>query len=154
AGEQGGADRHVGDWVQELPHDGQDDAGVERRAAGAERLREDQVPGGGSGRRARQERAAAPLVTGFAGVRHPEAEGCRRVLNAKAAVFALCALCVPHISPARSTGRMRSHSGHVATRPLRGSVDVNATCERVRPTMWSDWMRSSEYGQRTDTSSV
>ena len=35
--------------------------------------------------------------------------------------------------PDNSTGRIRSHSGQTATRPFRGSVDVNATCERLTP---------------------
>ena len=35
--------------------------------------------------------------------------------------------------PDNSTGRIRSHSGQMATRPLRGSVDVNDTCDRRQP---------------------
>src|SRR3954447_20323279 len=78
AREQAGADRHVGDLVQELPDDGQDDAGGVRRAAGAERLREDQVPGGGSRRGTGEERPAASLLAGPSRLRDPETEGERR----------------------------------------------------------------------------
>src|SRR6185436_20525962 len=47
---QARADRYVGDVVQELPDDGQDDAGGSVGEGGARRLREDQVPGGIAGR--------------------------------------------------------------------------------------------------------
>ena len=52
---EAGADRHVGDVVQELPDDGQDDARERGRADSAGGLRQDQVPGGRSRRAARQD---------------------------------------------------------------------------------------------------
>jgi hypothetical protein len=63
-------------------------------------------------------------------------------------------LSAPYISDDNSTGRMRSHSGQTATRPLRGNVDVKATCDRVSPTIRIERIAWSQCGQRTATSSV
>ena len=73
AREQAGADRHVGDLVQELSDDGQDDAAECRRQGRARRLREDQVPGRTAGRRAGEERDAALRCRWPSRVRDPEA---------------------------------------------------------------------------------
>ena len=54
---QAGADRHVGDLVQELPRDGPDHARRSGRQRRAEQLREDQVPG----RRSRRPAVAAVM---------------------------------------------------------------------------------------------
>ena len=66
------ADRHVGDVVQELPDDGQDDAGRSVGEGGARRLREDQVPGGVAGRVAAPRSDAALQRDWPADLRHPE----------------------------------------------------------------------------------
>ena len=71
---QAGAHRHVGHVVQELPDDGQDDAGGSGRDAALERLREDQVPGGGSGSAAGEGRDAAIQRRRPARVRHSASE--------------------------------------------------------------------------------
>ena len=57
-------------------------------------------------------------------------------------------------SPDNSTGRIASHSGHTATRPFLGNVDVKATCERASPTIRMVRIASSQCGQRTAISSV
>ena len=71
---QAGADRHVGDVVQELPDDGQDDARGSGGDVGARRLRQDQVPGGRSRLTARQAGHAALRRRRLAHLRHPAAE--------------------------------------------------------------------------------
>ena len=79
--QQAGAHRHVGDLVQELPDDGQDDAAERGGAVGARRLREDQVPGGRSRRAAGQERDAAVRRRRPADLRHPAPTVERRALR-------------------------------------------------------------------------
>src|SRR5439155_854969 len=71
---EAGAHRHVGDVVQELPDDGQDDARERRRAGGARQVREDQVPGGGSRPIAREAGDAEVRRRWSANLRHPEAK--------------------------------------------------------------------------------
>ena len=61
-------------WCKNCLDDGQDDARERRRAEGAGRLREDQVPGGGSGRAAREGRHAALRRGRSARLRDPAAQ--------------------------------------------------------------------------------
>ena len=70
---QARAHRLLGDLVQELPDDGQDDAGGCRGEGGARRLRAGQVPGRGSRCRARAERHDAVSRGRAAHLRHPAA---------------------------------------------------------------------------------
>ena len=63
----------VGDLVQELPDDGQDDAGGSVGEAGARRVREGEVPGRAAGRGARGRRDEAVQGGRVAGVRDSQA---------------------------------------------------------------------------------
>ena len=75
AREQAGADRRVGDVVQELPDDGQDHARERRSQERAVGLREDQVSGRRSGGAARQGSVAASLRAGPSCIRDPQTQG-------------------------------------------------------------------------------
>jgi hypothetical protein len=83
---QAGADRHVGDVVQELSRDGQDHARRSGRELRPLELREDQVSGGGPRRPARGEGDEVHEDVGSAHLRHHETE---IVLSHKSQIISL-----------------------------------------------------------------